>query len=159
VTLRKPDALRTKTMAYGACFWHNYFMRIILMIPLLFSLLQPAWLAAAEPMSAEEFDSYTQGRTLYYGFEGSIYGVERYMPNRRVIWSFLDGRCQDGYWYEEGRQICFVYEDQNSPQCWSFYQESQGLRAQFENDPRATELYEVEDLDEKMLCMGPDVGV
>ena len=131
----------------------------MLMIPLLIVLLQPTWLTAAEPMSGDEFDRYTQGRTLYYGFEGSVYGVERYMSGRRVLWSFLDGRCQEGRWYEDAGQICFVYEGHDEPQCWSFFQEPKGLRAQFENDPRATELFEVLDLDEEMLCMGPDVGV
>ena len=34
-----------------------------------------------------------------------------------------------------------------------------GLVAQFEGDPEKTELYEAEDIDEEMLCYGPDVGV
>lgn len=134
-------------------------MRMILMIPLLLSLLLPARLTAGEPMNGDAFDRYTQGRTLYYGFEGSTYGVERYLPGRRVLWSFLDGRCQEGHWYEDGNQICFLYEDRDAPQCWTFSMEPHGLVAQFENDPRATQLYEVEDLDEEMLCYGPDVGV
>ncbi|TLP67184.1 hypothetical protein FEE96_07510 [Parasedimentitalea maritima] len=134
-------------------------MRVILMIPLMFSLLHPAPLTAGEQLTGETFDRYTLGRTLYYGFEGTIYGVERYLPDRQVLWSFLDGRCQKGHWYEDADQICFVYEDNNTPQCWRFALEPEGLIAQFESDPRATELYEVEDLDEDMLCYGPEVGV
>lgn len=129
------------------------------MIPMLLFLSLPVSLAAGEPLNGEAFDRYTQGRTLYYGFDGTTYGVERYLPGRRVLWSFLDGRCQTGHWYEDAGQICFVYEDRSEPQCWSFSLEPQGLVAQFESDPQATELYEVEDLDEKMLCYGPDVGV
>lgn len=128
------------------------------MIPLFCLQLLPSSLMAAEPMTAEAFNRYTLGRTLYYGLDGNTYGVERYLPGRRVLWSFLDGRCQKGHWYEEAGQICFVYEDQGAPQCWTFSLEPRGLVAQFENDPQATELYEVEDLDEKMLCYGPDVG-
>ncbi|MFA3916042.1 hypothetical protein [Ruegeria hyattellae] len=115
---------------------------------------------AQSDMSAEEFDRYTLGKTLFYGQGGQAYGVERYLPDRRVIWSFLDGDCKQGLWYErEDGQICFLYEDRLDPQCWSFSQGTQGLIARFENDPQATELYEAEDIGEEMLCYGPDVGV
>ncbi len=118
---------------------------------------QAAW--AQGPMSASEFDTYTQGKTLYYGLNGIAYGVERYLPNRRVIWSFLDGDCKEGVWYESEDQICFIYEDRLDPQCWVFTQSTSGLIAQFEGDPQATELYEAADIGEEMLCYGPDVGV
>ncbi|WP_425043732.1 hypothetical protein [Primorskyibacter sp. S87] len=110
-------------------------------------------------MSAEEFDAYTRGKTLFYGFDGTPYGVERYLSNRRVIWSFLDGDCREGVWYEQNDQICFLYEDRSDPQCWVFLRSGSGLIARFENDPEATELYESEDVDEEMICHGPDVGV
>ncbi len=115
--------------------------------------------AAQSPLTATEFDAYTRGKTLFYGFDGQAYGVERYLPNRRVIWSFLDGNCMEGVWYEWEEQICFVYEDQLAPQCWVFTEFGGGLIAQFEGDPTATELYEAEDIGEEMLCYGPDVGV
>lgn len=119
----------------------------------------PAPLLAGEPLSASEFDRYTQGRTLFYGFGGAMYGVERYLPGRRVIWSFLDGKCQEGSWYDKAGQICFVYENRNDPQCWTFELGARGLTARFGDDPAATELYEAEDIGEDMLCHGPDVGV
>lgn len=129
--------------------------KIITSLLLLFALP-----AQAEPsLSAEEFDAYTQGRTLYYGFEGEAYGVERYLDNRRVIWSFLDGNCKNGVWYEDGDLICFVYDDPTDPQCWSFSRNGDGLIARFRNSPDATELYEAQDLGDEMLCYGPDVGV
>lgn len=114
---------------------------------------------AETPLTAEQFDTYTRGKTLFYGSNGRAYGVERYLEGRRVIWSFLDGDCRDGIWYEDNGQICFVYEDRYDPQCWTFRRGANGLIAQFENDPEATELYEAEDLGEEMLCYGPDVGV
>ncbi|MEM1005632.1 MAG: hypothetical protein AAGB28_02315 [Pseudomonadota bacterium] len=114
---------------------------------------------AQSPLSGTEFDAYTQGKTLFYGFEGQIYGVERYLPNRRVIWSFLDGNCKEGLWYQNEDQICFIYEDRLDPQCWEFTRSGGGLIARFEGDPQATELYEAEDLGEEMVCYGPDVGV
>ena len=110
-------------------------------------------------MSAEAFDSYTRGKTLFYGFDGVAYGVERYLDGRRVIWSFLDGECKEGTWYQRGEQICFLYEDRLDPQCWVFTQSPAGLVARFEGDPEATELYEAEEIGEEMICHGPKVGV
>lgn len=116
---------------------------------------------AAEPLSANAFEDYTDGKTLYFGLGGQSYGVEEYLPDRRVRWSFNDGECKEGYWYEaDTGQICFVYEDApESPQCWSFYQDGAKLRAVFQNDPAATVLYEAAQNDEPMLCYGPKVGV
>lgn len=131
-------------------------MMLKFVIPLCLTAL-PA--LAQQTMSAAEFDSYTRGKTLYYGSDGATYGVERYMDNQRVVWSFLDGKCQDGIWYEEADKICFLYETQPDPQCWTFSQSPGGLTARFENNPEATQLYEARDIDEEMLCLGPEVGV
>jgi len=115
---------------------------------------------AAEPLSAAEFEAYVTGKTLYFGMNGQAYGVEEYLPDREVRWSFLDGQCKDGHWYESNGQICFIYEDRpDAPQCWSFYREGTGLRAVFGGDENATVLYEAEQNDEPMLCLGPEVGV
>ncbi|MEL7098797.1 MAG: hypothetical protein AAGM84_08220 [Pseudomonadota bacterium] len=124
-------------------------------------LLCILWAAplAADPMSAAEFEAYTTGRTLYFGQNGEAYGAEIYHENRRVTWSFLDGECKDGYWYDDGPLICFVYEDRPEPQCWTFELASGGLIARFENDPGATELYEALDRGDDLLCLGPKVGV
>lgn len=114
---------------------------------------------AAEPMSAAEFEAYVTGKTLYFGLDGQAYGVEEYLPDREVRWSFLDGKCKDGFWYDENDQICFVYEDTPEPQCWTFFRDGETLRAVFENDPTSTVLYEAGQNDEPMMCLGPDVGV
>ncbi len=143
-------------MASGSVIWQNAGMRKCLVI-LAMTIAQTA--SAQSPLSADEFDAYTRGKTLFYGFGGQVYGVERYLPNRRVIWSFLDGDCKKGVWYEQNNQICFLYEDRSDPQCWVFTQSGGGLIAQFEGDPEATELYEAEDIGEEMLCLGPEVGV
>ena len=116
-------------------------------------------LGAETPMTAEEFDAYTRGKTLYYGQNGQPYGVEEYRENREVTWSFLDGRCLDGRWYEDDRgMICFVYEDGSGPQCWRFFRGPEGLRAIFE-DESAVPLYEAEEGEAPMQCLGPEVGV
>ena len=114
---------------------------------------------AAEPMNAERFDAYTRGKTLFYGQNGEAYGAEVYLDNQRVRWSFLDGKCKDGTWYEEDGQICFIYEDNPDPQCWAFHEEQRQLIARFENLPGATELYEARDVDQDMICLGPEIGV
>ncbi|WP_405049019.1 hypothetical protein [Roseobacter fucihabitans] len=115
---------------------------------------------AGEPMSAQEFDDYTRGKTLFYGQGGASYGAERYMSNRRVQWSFLDGQCKEGEWYEEGGQICFIYEDNpDDPQCWTFSEKGSGLIARFQNLPGTTELYEAGDMGQEMICLGPEIGV
>ncbi|WP_306131429.1 hypothetical protein [Roseivivax marinus] len=110
-------------------------------------------------LTASEFEAYVTGKTLYFGQDGTAYGVERYLEDRRVQWSFLDGECKDGRWFEDRGQICFVYEDNPVPQCWSFYRAETGLRAVFENDPQATTLYEAQQDEEPMICQGPDLGV
>ena len=111
-------------------------------------------------MSADEFDRFTRDKTFYYGVDGQSYGAEEYLPNRRVIWTFLDGRCQNGIWYEEDGLICFEYEAIDERQCWTFREaENGGLIARFKDDPEELELYEVQRSGEPLQCPGPDIGV
>jgi len=120
------------------------------------TIATPAW---ADPMTPTEFEAYVTGKTLYYGRLGEAYGAEIYHENRRVTWSFLDGECKEGYWYDVGNQICFVYEDRPDPQCWTFERGASGLIATFENDPASADLYEAQDVGEEMICLGPKIGV
>lgn len=116
--------------------------------------------AAAEPMSAAEFEAYSTGKTLFYAQNGQVYGGEIYRENRRVTWSFLDGECKDGYWYDVGPMICFIYEDQqDNPQCWTFEKHAGGLVAIFMNEPSSIDLYEAQDVESELVCHGPKVGV
>ncbi|MDU8926037.1 hypothetical protein RXV86_01430 [Alisedimentitalea sp. MJ-SS2] len=121
--------------------------------------LIPVGAIAQERLSADAFDRLTQGKTYYYSSGGRPYGAEEYLENRRVRWSFLDGQCMDGRWWEDGDQICFVYEDHpDDPHCWSFRHGPGGLEAQFENDPTGRQLYEVETSNEPLHCLGPKIG-
>lgn len=119
----------------------------------------PAWGQDGTPLTPEEFEARVTGKTFTYGFEGQPYGGEDYLPDRKVRWSFLDGRCKDGYWYSQGSEICFVYEDNPDPQCWIFYDRPGGLVAQFANNDEYQELYETGETDEPLMCLGPEVGV
>ena len=141
-------------LARRAGFWQAESMRHALALICAFLPLP----ALAE-MSAAEFEAYTEGKTLYFGQSGAPYGAEIYHENRRVQWSFLDGHCKEGRWYEADGLICFVYEDDLAPQCWSFTESPTGLVARFENDLSETALYEAREMTEPLLCLGPEVGV
>lgn len=110
-------------------------------------------------MSAPEFERYSTGRTLSYAYGGSIFGTEQYLPGRRVIWAFAGEECRSGSWYPQDGDICFVYDDDGTPQCWQFFQGPGGLRAQFMDDPDGSELSEVAQTPDPLSCPGPDVGV
>ncbi len=116
-------------------------------------------LAAQEPMSAEEFESYVTGRTLTFGFQGAPYGVEEFRPSRRTTWQFLGEECREGRWFDRDEQICFIYDDHPGEEhCWIFWRGEAGLNARFMGEGAATELYEVRQSDRPLICPGPEVG-
>lgn len=120
-----------------------------------------AQVAGQSPMNAQAFEAYTLGRTLSFSAHGTPYGIEEYLPGRRVRWAFVGQECNDGVWYERNGAICFLYE--NAPtneQCWHFFSTGSGLRGVFQGpDGPSTELYEVEQSDQPLTCQGPGVGV
>lgn len=129
-------------------------------LPLLAALLALATPATAQtPMSAAEFDAYSVGRTLTYAESGEIYGVEEYLPGRRVRWAYTADECREGFWYEDGADICFVYENNPNPQCWQFFRQPDGLMARFTGAEDGRELYEAQKTDKPLACLGPNVGV
>ena len=122
-------------------------------------LAETAPLAPPEaPMTGAVFEAYVTGKTLTYARDGTIYGTEQYKAGRKVVWAFTEEECREGYWYEQGPQICFVYEDPNDPQCWLFFMGSAGMKAQFVGDGGG-DLSEVAQSAGPMACMGPQVGV
>ncbi|MFY0679410.1 MAG: hypothetical protein JXR13_02440 [Thalassovita sp.] len=123
----------------------------------LFLLASP--LGAQSPMSADEFDTYTQGKTLYYTHKDETYGAEMYLKDRRVRWSFLDGKCREGIWYPEDEYLCFVYDTDFEPECWLFFDSGDGLSAHLKGDPNPSEVFSAAPSTKPMLCLGPDVGV
>jgi hypothetical protein len=131
-------------------------MRLAMVVAL--GLAGPA--AAESPISGAEFEARVTGRTLSYAVGDTAYGDEQYLPGRRVIWAFRDGPCREGIWYEEtpGR-ICFVYDHDPKPQCWTFFVVGDGLRAQFEDNEQSQDLIEVGQSDRPLACPGPDLGV
>ncbi|MDZ4135335.1 MAG: hypothetical protein U1D06_07030 [Paracoccaceae bacterium] len=148
-------------------------MRMLPLIPALrFGLCLAVGLTAAQSqaqsqaqapaqtqLSAEDFEAYATGKTLTYAIGGQVYGTEQYLPGRRVLWAFSGDTCRKGRWYEDAGKICFVYEHDSTPQCWTFQQGDDGLRARFTQDPASAELSEVAQTPEPLICSGPDVGV
>lgn len=122
-------------------------------------LLPGAAIAADAPITAQEFERIVTGKTFSYATGGAPYGAEEYLDNRRVRWSFLDGECFEGSWYEAGGQICFVYEDLPDHQCWTFFMDGGHLSARFVGRPFATDLFETERQDGPLYCLGPKIGV
>ena len=113
---------------------------------------------AQDPMTGAEFGAYVTGRTLMFGTGAEPYGGEDYLPGNRVRWSFLDGRCLEGRWYAAAPNICFVYSDDPTPICWTFFEGPDGLTALLDGDPDEV-LYETGEAEKPLFCLGPDVGV
>jgi hypothetical protein len=116
---------------------------------------------ADEPkiLNEEAFSSYVTGKTLTYSKHGEFFGTEEYLPNNRVRWSLSEGECQEGRWFAQAEKICFLYQGQNQPQCWSFLAGDTGLIAQFGNTPTSGDIVESFKTTVPLYCHGPDVGV
>lgn len=114
---------------------------------------------AEAPLSAEAFDALTKGRTMTWAEFGQVYGVEQYLPDRRVRWTVLGDDCKTGHWYAEGPAICFQYDDRPDPVCWEITQGQTGLLARHTASPPGTDPVVIEDSFEPMACFGPEVGV
>ncbi len=119
----------------------------------LICLLLAAPAHAQDPMTAAEFDAYVTGRTITFRTPTNpLFGVERYLPNRRVMWSTFDGTCQYGVWFESKGDICFRYNHDPEHKCWTIYAEPEGLRGVFTTRPGTTVIYEVPERDEPLIC-------
>lgn len=124
---------------------------------LIFTLFLASPVIAQTPMSGDEFETMVEGKTLTFSTGLSPYGVEYYAPNRRVVWSFRGGDCVNGEWFEDvtenGENICFVYENDDEPQCWQVFDIDGKIRADFMNSPGTTVLYEAVE-SEPLVCGG-----
>ena len=125
------------------------------------ALLAPLSAAGEQVLDGPGFDALTRGRTYIYSEDGREYGAEQYLPGHRVNWSFLDGRCLAGKWWEEAGNICFVYEDRpDEPLCWQFWQQGAGLMARVAEGGEGEGItYSARPAAEPLYCMGPDAGV
>ena len=123
------------------------------------ALLGTAMPALAQTtLTADEFEAHVTGYTITYQQFIGIFGIEEYLPNRQVRWSVAENLCRYGSWYPEGDAICFVYESDPTPHCWTFWLEAGTLRALSVNDLPGAELTAVDRSDTPLACPGPDVG-
>lgn len=119
--------------------------------------------AHTQPLTLDEFQAATDGQTFVFVQNGLAYGMERYLPRNRVEWSFLDGRCIFGKYFEWQGKICFSYDEHGRdadrpPQCWTFEQGDRGLEARFYNPDRDTAVVQMQPTNDPLICPGPDVG-
>jgi hypothetical protein len=115
--------------------------------------------SAQTPLTADEFEAHVTGKTVTYQQQGALFGIEEYLPGRKVRWSVAPGECQYGSWYPEDRSICFVYEYDPVPHCWTFWKEGDTLVAQSDTGIPGFELYETDRSETPLACPGPDIGV
>ncbi|MDP3197049.1 hypothetical protein [Tabrizicola sp.] len=123
------------------------------------ALLLLATPALAEPpLTAEDFEALTQGRTMTWAEFGQVYGVEHYLPDRRVRWTVLGEDCKLGHWYPQGQMICFKYEDDPDPDCWTITENGTSLFARFAGTADDSTPVVVTETTEPLACFGPEVG-
>lgn len=126
---------------------------------LVLALLLAATPALAEPpLTAEDFDALTLGRTMTWSEQGTVYGAEKYLPGRKVRWTFLGDECTDGSWYAQGDGICFQYKGKDAPVCWKITRSGPDLLAQLTASPPDAPPVVVSETREEMACFGPKVG-
>ncbi|MCK0167766.1 hypothetical protein MWU52_09430 [Jannaschia sp. S6380] len=135
-------------------------MRLTAALSLLIALTTSPSLAE-RVVTAEEFAEMVTGRTLHFDRFGRPFGSEQYFDDKRVIWAFEGGTCQRGIWFEntEG-QICFVYDDDPSPQCWDFLQTDDGaFHARLDGEDPESDLVTRDVGTDALDCPLPDLGV
>jgi hypothetical protein len=117
--------------------------------------------AAERAVSPEEFDALTAGTTWHFERRGVPFGAERYFEDRRVVWAFEGGACQRGIWFANtAGEICFVYDSDPAPQCWSFLEMPSGaFHARLPGAPPADDLVAVDVDDAALDCPLEGPGV
>jgi hypothetical protein len=115
---------------------------------------------AETPLSGAAFDALTRGRTLTFGIGGTVFGIEQYLPGRRVIWAFIGEPCRHGLWAEtQPGTICFVYDHDPAKHCWQFFDDDGRLRARFMGDPPMPDYVQIDEIKGPIPCPGPAPGV
>ncbi len=121
--------------------------------------LLPTALLAEEVLSPEDFESYANGKTLYFAQQGQPYGVEQYLPGQQSIWQYADGTCTKGVWFARKQMICFIYEGDGEEQCWHFLQKGERFAARADGREPDADLEVIWKDERPISCKGPGVGV
>jgi hypothetical protein len=129
------------------------------LVPLAMALACLAGAVAAQtPLTGDAFGAHVTGKTVTYRQQDRVFGIEEYLSGRKVRWSVAPGTCQYGSWYPEGGNICFVYEYDPVPHCWTFWLEGGALVARSALGQPGDELHEAARSDTPLACPGPDLG-
>ena len=129
----------------------------LLVSAVVLALATPA--LAETPITADAFEAHVTGKTLTYQQFDNVFGIEEYLPGRKVRWSTAPNECLYGSWFPQDDKICFVYEYNPTPICWTFWMQNGALVALSETGIAGEELYEVAASDQGLPCPGPEVGV
>ena len=103
---------------------------------LLSALILLATPALAEtPMTAEEFEALTLGRTVQWTRSGQLYATEHYLAGRQLQWAYPDEPCKTANWYPQGDAICFRYDPAADTVCWEMTRSETGFLARYTANP------------------------
>lgn len=134
-------------------------MRLSLVLPATAFLSAAQAAHAQSPMTPEEFDAWSVGKTLDYAVDGQVYGSESYFPDRRVLDADIGGPCVEGTWHAEGDAVCFVYPARDGTHCWLYWRNGDNVFAKPLNAPPEDPAQAVTVAQSPLSCPGPDVGV
>lgn len=116
-------------------------------------LLPQVGLAQADPpLTADGFEALVQGRTFDTHTGSGRYGVETFLPGRRAIWRDA-AQCMEGRWRAQGDLICFDYQGDPTPYCWTYHDRGGWLEAWLDGD-RGSEPIMLYPAEEVVTCDG-----
>jgi hypothetical protein len=104
------------------------------------------------PLTAEAFEAIVEGKTWDTYDQFGIYGVETFLPGRRAIWRDAED-CKEGTWRQEGPLICFDYQGDPSPHCWTYHDRGGWMMAWYKGN-RADEPIMLQPSDDYVTCEG-----
>jgi hypothetical protein len=122
-------------------------------------LLLCAQMAAAQPLTPDEFEAFATGRTLDYAVDGRVWGSEAYFPDRKVRDADTGGPCRDGTWYPDGPAVCFLYDGSDQRHCWLYWREGDRIFAKSLLAGPDQPAQSVTPAVAPLACDGPEVGV
>lgn len=102
-------------------------------VTLVLLLAAPALAQDDPPLTAEAFEKFVEGRTMDTFDQTGRYGVETFLPGRRAIWRDAN-QCLEGTWRPQGDQICFDYQGDPTPYCWTYHDRGGWLMAWLDGD-------------------------
>lgn len=131
-------------------------------LPILALLAVTTQALSQDIVTADEFDFYSIGTTLYFSENGRHYGSEQFLENRRTVWRAEDGSCVNGQWATIDEGICFLYDGSATLHCWALTREDGTITIEslFPTEGQSSTVLEVTSQDTiPIICTGPSVGV